>query len=253
MRNRLFQTKGIVLKSIKLNESDKIITLFSQDYGKIKAIAKGIRKTKSRFGSSLENLTLVKILAYKGNTLNIINQTEIMNTFFFHCKDLTRYGLATFCAEMVDKVSVEEDPNEMIYELLKKVLTLLKNEENPILLVESFKWKLFHALGYQPILNRCVQCGKKMDELQKYIFDIKMGGMVCLECREKNSLYQIQISSYFLRLLRRIISANLESIHNKQVIESALKELVLITDKYMSYHFEIRNRSKQFLQKLESL
>ncbi len=240
-----------MLKSIKLNEADKIVTIFSQDYGKIKAIAKGIRKTKSQFGSSLENLTLVKILAYRGNTLNIVSQTEIIDSFFPQCRDLKRYGLATFCAEIVDKMSVEEDPNELIYELLKKLLILLKNDEYPLLLVESFKWKLFVILGYHPVLDRCVECSQQIKKKQNHIFDIKRGGITCPVCFEKSSYYQVKISNYGQRLLRRIIAADLEMIHNKKVTQSGLNELIKITDKYMSYHFEIENRSKQFLHKLE--
>jgi DNA repair protein RecO (recombination protein O) len=98
--NRLFRTEGIVLKSIKLNEADKIITIFSNDYGKIRGIAKGVRKTKSKFGSSLENLSIVKLLIYKGKNLNIISQTDIVNSFFSKCKNLFKYGLAINCAEI---------------------------------------------------------------------------------------------------------------------------------------------------------
>jgi len=251
--NRLFQTDGIVLKSIKLNESDKIVTIFSQNYGKIKAIAKGIRKTKSQFGSSLENLTLVKILAFKGKNLSIVSQTEIIHSFFSQCKDLNRYGLAIHCAEIVDQISADEDPNKSMYELFKDTLILLKNERNPVLLVESFKWKLFTTLGYQPELNRCVHCHQQCKKKQYHIFDIQKGGIICPSCREASNYYQIEISNYCLRLLKRIIDADLCMIHNKKVVQSALYELIKITDQYMSYHFEIENRSKQFLNKLKSM
>jgi DNA repair protein RecO (recombination protein O) len=251
--NRLFQTKGIVLKSIKLNEADKIITIFSQNYGKIKAIAKGIRKTKSQFGSSLENLTLVKILAYRGRSLNIVSQTEIIHSFFLQCKDLTQYGLATFCAEIVDKMTGEEDPNELIYELLKNVLLLLKDEKNPLLLVESFKWKLFVILGYQPVLDRCVRCNRPIKKGEYHTFDIKRGGIVCSICQKESNSYHVEISNYCLKLLRRILAADLQLIHNKKITQSGLNELIKITDQYMSYHFEIENRSKQFLNKLKSI
>ncbi len=251
--NRLFQTDGIVLKSIKLNESDKIVTIFSQNYGKIRAIAKGIRKTKSHFGSSMENLTLVKILAFKGKNLNIVSQTEIINSFFSQSRDLNRYGLAIQCAEIVDKISVDEDPNEPIYELFKDTLMLLKDEENPVLLVESFKWKLFSILGYQPELNKCINCNQYIKKNKHYIFDIQKGGIICTSCQEANNYYQIEITEYGLRLLKRIIDASLGMIHNKKVVQSALYELIKITDRYMSYHFEIENQSKQFLNKLKSM
>jgi len=249
--NRLFQTEGIVLKSIKLNEADKIVTIYSKDYGKFRAIAKGVRKTKSQFGSSMENLTMIKLLAFKGKNLNIISQTEIINSFFLECKDLFRYGLATNCAEIVDKISAEEDPNKNFYELFKNTLLLLKDEKNPLLLVESFKWKLFVILGYQPELNRCVHCHKLINKRKNYIFDISKGGISCSNCQQETGYYQIKITDYLLKLLQRIIDADLEKIHNKKIIQSSLYELVRITDIFMLYHFEIENQSKHFLNKLK--
>ena len=249
--NRLFQTEGIVLKSIKLNEADKIVTIYSKDYGKFRAIAKGVRKTKSQFGSSMENLTMIKLLAFKGKNLNIISQAEIINSFFLECKDLFRYGLAINCAEIVDKISVEEDPNINFYELFKNTLLLLKDEKNPLLLVESFKWKLFVILGYQPELNRCVHCHKLINKRKNYIFDISKGGISCSNCQQETGYYQIKITDYLLKLLQRIIDADLEKIHNKKIIPSALYELVRITDIFMLYHFEIENQSKHFLNKLK--
>lgn len=251
--NRLFQTDGIVLKSMKLNESDKIVTIFSKNYGKIRAIVKGIRKTKSHFGSSMENLTVVKILAFRGKNLNIISQAEIINSFFQYCKELNRFGLAIQCAELVDKMSAEEDPNESIYELLKTILILLKDDKNPLLVAASFKWKLFTILGYRPELIKCVHCNRQIKKSTYHIFDIQKGGMVCPDCQNIRSPYQVEISDYCLRLLNRIIDADLGDIHNKTIIQSELVKLIKITDQFVAYHFDIENQSKHFLNKLKSL
>ncbi len=251
--NRLFQTDGIILKSMKLNESDKIVTIFSKNYGKIRAIVKGIRKTKSHFGSSMENLTMVKLLVFKGKNLSIVSQAEIIHSFFQYCKDLKRFGLAIQCAELVDKLSAEEDPNHSIYELLKTVLILLQDDKNPVLLVESFKWKLFMILGYQPELIRCIQCKRQIPKLPSYIFDIEKGGLICSAHQEINSHFQTTISDYGLRLLKRIMDVDLADIHNKAIHQSGLVELIRITDQFMNYHFDIENQSKQFLNKIKLL
>ena len=245
--NRLFQTDGIVLKSIKLNESDKIVTIFSRHYGKIRAIAKGIRKTKSQFGSSLENLTMVKIMAFKGKNLNIVSQTEIINSFFTQSKNLVSYGIAIQCAEIIDKLTEDEDPNESIYRLFKSTLILLKDEKNTALLLVSFQWKLFSILGYQPKLNKCIDCNGYIKENKDYVFDIQKGGLICNSCQTRNNYYQIKITAYCLRLLKRIIAADLPMIHNKKVLQSELGELAKITDRYMFYQFEIENKTKQFI------
>jgi len=251
--NRLFQTDGIVLKCIKLNESDKIVTMFSRHHGKIRAIAKGIRKTKSQFGSSLENLTLVKIMAFKGKNLNIVSQTEIINSFFPQSKDLISYGIAIQCAEIIDKITEDEDPNESIYILFKNVLMLLRDEENTALLLVAFQWKLFSILGYQPELNKCVHCNSYIKKNKYYVIDIQKGGLICNSCQMEYNYYQIKITGYCLRLLKRILAADLPMIHNKKVLQSELCELVKITDRYMFHQFEIENKTKQFLDKIKTI
>jgi|LDZT01.1.fsa_nt_gi DNA repair protein RecO (recombination protein O) len=251
--NHLFNADGIILKNIKLNESDKIVTIFTRQFGKIRAIAKGVRKTKSQFGSSLENLTQLRFLAFKGKSLNTISQTEIEYSFFPKSKDLMRYGAAIQCAEIIDKITEEEDPNEIVYKLFSDTLMLLSDEKNIGLLFSSFQWKLFSLMGYQPELNKCADCNCHIENSKNYIFDIAKGGIICNTCQNKNDFYQIRLSSYCLKLLKRIIYADLSIIHNKKVSKTALNELIKITTKYMSYHFEIENRTKQFMDKIKTL
>ncbi|MBN2394907.1 MAG: DNA repair protein RecO [Candidatus Atribacteria bacterium] len=245
--NRLFKSDGIVLKSIKLNESDKIVTIFTKDYGKIRAIAKGVRRIKSQFGSSLENLTMLKILFYRGRSLNIVSQTEIIHSFFPQCKNLERYGWAVLSSEMVEKMSVEEDPNETIYELLKTFLILLEDDENPLLLIESFKWKMLQILGYLPELQKCIYCKKPLKKEKYYFFNLVDGGVVCPQCRKRNDDNIIEVSDYCFRLLKRIIDVDLVKTHNKKVAQEGLDELVKITERYMSYHIQVENLSKKFI------
>lgn len=251
--NRLFRTEGIVLKSMRLNEADKIVTIFSYDYGKIKGIARGVRKTRSQFGSSMENLTIIKVLLYKGKNINTISQSEIISSFFPQTKDIFRYGLAIQCAEIVDKLSVEEDPNRGAYLLFKKFLLLLKDEQNPTLLVESFKWKLISLLGYEPELKRCIYCNNLLNNNGHYFFDIAKGGISCIRCLGKKGYYQIKITNYHLKLIQRILDADLEKIHNKEIDQSILRELEKITDTYLAFHLEIENQSRNFLNRIKLL
>ena len=251
--NRLFRTEGIVLKSMRLNEADKIVTIYSCDYGKIRGIARGVRKTRSQFGSSMENLTIIKVLLYKGKNINTISQSEIISSFFPQTKDLFRYGIAIQCAEIVDKLSIEEDPNRAVYALFKKFLLLLKDEKNPVLLIESFKWKLISLLGYEPELKRCIHCHNVLNNRSHYSFDIRKGGISCISCLDKQGYYQIKITNYHLKLLQRIIDADLEKIHNKEIDQSVLHELGKITDTYLAFHLEVENKSRYFINRIKLL
>ncbi|MDX9799187.1 MAG: DNA repair protein RecO [Bacteroidales bacterium] len=251
--NRLFRTEGIVLKSMKLNEADKIVTIYSCDYGKIRGIARGVRKTRSQFGSSMENLTIIKVLLYKGKNINTISQSEIISSFFPQTKDLFQYGIAIQCAEIVDKLTADEDPNRRVYTLFKKFLLLLKDEKNPVLLIESFKWKLISLLGYEPELKRCIHCHNVLNNSSHYFFDIKKGGVSCISCLDKQGYYQIKIRNYHLKLLQRILNADLEKIHNKEIEQSVLHELGKITDAYLAFHLEVENKSRYFINRIQLL
>jgi len=166
---------------------------------------------------------------------------------------LIRYAIAVQCAEIIDKITVEEDPNENIYKLFSDTLMLLSDEQNTALLLTSFQWKLFSIIGYQPELNKCVNCSCHIKDDKHYVFDIAKGGIICNFSKNIENYHQISISSYCLKLLKRVINADLYKIHNKQVSKAELVELVKITSQYMSYHFEIKNRAKQFMDKIETI
>lgn len=247
--SRLFKTKGIILKTMKYGEADKIVTILTEQYGKIRAIVKGVRKTKSQFGSSTEILTLIEILVYKGKNLNIVSQSEIINSFFPQCKDLKKYGLALHCAEIVDKITVAEDTNPDIYYLFKNIIHYLQACKNPLLLTESFKWHLFTFLGYQPILNHCIGCNKNIISTPYHILDIANGGIICRSCQTVTNANQVKISDYCLRLMKRILEVDLSDICNKKISSHIIDELSRITYQYMNYYFEINSSCFKFINR----
>ncbi|GAJ03578.1 unnamed protein product, partial [marine sediment metagenome] len=122
----LYKTEGIVLKSIEYQEADKIVTIYTKDYGKITAIAKGVRKTKSKFGSSLEILTYSIFLFYKGRNLDIVSQTEILESFFSTSKEVIKFAFAANCVEVVNRLTEEREINIGLFNLLKEVLHYLR-------------------------------------------------------------------------------------------------------------------------------
>jgi len=137
----LYKTEGIVLKSTEFEEADKIVTIYTKNYGKISAIAKGVRKTKSKFGSSLEILTHSIFLIYKGRNIDIVSQTEILESFFSTSKEVIKFAFAVNCVEVVNKLTEEREINIGLFNLLKEVLHYLRKTDDPKLLTLSFKWQ----------------------------------------------------------------------------------------------------------------
>ena len=246
----LYKTEGIVLKSMEYQEADKIVTIYTKDYGKITAIAKGVRKTKSKFGSSLEILTYSIFLFYKGRNLDIVSQTEILESFFSTSKDVIKFAFAANCVEVVNKLTEEREINIGLFNLLKEALHYLRESNDPKLLSLSFKWQTMSILGYRPSLNHCCKCNKNVEDQKEMYFHIKEGGLVCNNCTAKDKEGCIKASLYFSKLVRKILITPLSTISNATIPDEKMKELEKITDLYIAYHSEKSFKTDRFLKSL---
>ena len=246
----LYKTEGIVLKSTEFEEADKIVTIYTKNYGKISAIAKGVRKTKSKFGSSLEILTHSVFLFYKGRNIDIVSQTEILESFFSTSKEVMKFAFAANCVEVVNKLTEEREINIGLFNLLKEVLHYLRESNDPKLLTLSFKWQTMSILGYRPSLDHCCRCNKRVEEQKDMHFNIKEGGLVCNNCIAKDREGCIKVSLYFNKLVRKILITPLSTISNATIPDERMKELEKITDLYIAYHSEKSFKTDRFLKNL---
>ena len=246
----LYKTEGIVLKSMEYEEADKIVTIFTKDYGKITAIAKGVRKTKSKFGSSLEILTHSAFLFYKGRNIDIVSQTEILESFFSTSKEVMKFAFAANCVEVVNKLTEEREINIGLFNLLKEVLHYLRESNDPKLLTLSFKWQTMSILGYRPSLDHCCRCNKRVEEQKDMHFNIKEGGLVCNNCIAVDREGCVKVSLYFNKLVRKILITPLSTISSATIPDERMKELEKITDLYIAYHSEKTFKTDRFLKNL---
>ena len=246
----LYKTEGIVLKSTEFEEADKIVTIYTKDYGKITAIAKGVRKTKSKFGSSLEILTHSVFLLYKGRNIDIVSQTEILESFFSTSKNVIKFAFAANCVEMVNKLTEEREINIGLFNLLKEVLHYLRKTDDPKLLTLSSKWQTMSLLGYRPSINRCCRCNKGVEDQKEMYFNVKEGGLVCNHCIAEDNEGCISVSLYFVKLLRKILITHLSTISNATIPDNKMKELEKITNIYIGYHSEKSFKTDRFLKSL---
>jgi len=246
----LYKAEGIILKSSEFQDADKIVTIFSNNYGKIRAIAKGVRKTKSKFGSSMEILTCAIFLFYKGRNLDIISQTEILDSFFSTCKQINKYALAVNCAEVINKLTEDREINGNLYFLFKELLYYIKEAKDPKLLALSFKWKVLQVIGYKPSLFKCFRCNKKIEGEKEIFFRIADGGITCSKCARQDKKDYISITEYFIRLLRRILITSLSSISKATISRERIEELEYITNIYLAYYSDIIFKTERFLKNI---
>lgn len=142
-----YKTEGIILKRTDFGEADRILTIYTKHYGKIKALAKGVRKIASRKGGNVELFNHVSLFLAQGKNLDIVSEAEVINPFKSWRKDLKKIGLAFYFCELVDKLTPEAQANQVVFELLREYLEKISHE-NESGLARSFEEKLLEELGF---------------------------------------------------------------------------------------------------------
>lgn len=197
-----YRDSGVVLRTYKLGESDRIVVLFTEEHGKVRAVAKGVRKTRSRLGSRLEPMSHVSVLLYKGRELDIVNQVESVDSAVTLRGDLDKMTQGLAMCEAVDQMTPDREPAAHIYNMLVRALYTLGGSGSPLVLA-AFYWKLLASEGLQPELHSCVGCGEEADFVA---FDMVEGGVQCRSCRTGRS-----ISAAGLALLRMVLGGQLSN------------------------------------------
>src|SRR5881394_4309550 len=177
-----YKEQGIVLRSVKLGEADKIVSILTQGSGKVRGVAKGIRKTTSRFGGRLEPFTHVNLMLYRGRgALDTITQVEIIAPHRNIRDDLRLFAAGETMLEAVDKVAEEHERNVRLALLLLSGLRALDaRPADPAAVAESFTLKLLSLSGFHPALTACAVCGSADIRL----WSAGLGGAVCPSCAD---------------------------------------------------------------------
>ena len=179
MASHLYRDTGVVLRTYKLGESDRIIVLMTEGRGKVRAVAKGVRKTKSKFGARLEPMSHVALLLSEGRELDVVSQAESVESLAPLHADLDHMTRGIAVLEAVDQMALEREPNPQLYRMLVGVLRTIA-ERPSALVVPAFYWKLLSAEGVRPELDACVRCGESETLVA---FDVDQGGALCRACR----------------------------------------------------------------------
>ena len=149
-----YKTEGLILKRINFGEADKVLTIFTKHYGKICALAKGIRRITSRKGGNLELFNWVILFLFKGRNLDIITEAQVKDSFPGFRKDLKRIGIAYYFCELVDKLCPERQKNQEVFALLGQHLKGLEKKFDDsnyqTNFIRDFEVKLLEELGFWP-------------------------------------------------------------------------------------------------------
>jgi DNA repair protein RecO (recombination protein O) len=228
-----------VLRTYKLGEADRIVVLLTRARGKVRAVGKGVRRTRSRFGSRLEPTSHVALQLYEGRELDTVTQAETIDHLRSLREDFHRFARAEAMLEAADQLSPEREPNPALYRMLLGALRTLAADDAP-LVVPAFFWKVLALEGFRPVLDGCVVCGEPGPLVA---FDLDSGGALCRSCRRGTAL-----SAEALDLLRRILGGQLGSA--LATTESpATHEVDRLATGALEHHIERRLRAVQVLDR----
>jgi DNA repair protein RecO (recombination protein O) len=240
----LYRDSGVVLRTIKLGEADRIVTVFTHAHGKVRAVAKGVRKTTSKFGARLEPTSRVALQCYKGRELDIVTQAESIETHRVLREEYTLFTHAIPMLEAVDQVAQDREPNPALYRMLTGALRTLGERQSP-LVTPAFFWKLLSLEGFHPMLDACARCTGEAGsgDAELIAFDLEEGGTLCRACSRGGGR---PVSPLALDLMRRMLGGDL----NRALAEppnAAAHEVEHLGIRALEHHGERRLRSSTLL------
>lgn len=224
--------RGIVLRSYPFGEADRIVVLISPHNGKLRTVAKGVRKTKSRIGGRLESFADVDLVLYEGRNLDIVNQVSIRNAHSGMRSELDRVTAASTMAEGVDAVAQEDEPSVALFELLSAGLSTLDAGAAHPDLVTAFLLQLAGVIGLAPSLEVCAGCGRTTG-LNRFSFGA--GGVVCESCRPDGA---VRLRPGLTGYLAKLAESDFAALPPSDTAFSG--EAMGVVRRFMEYHLERR-------------
>lgn len=250
-RARLYRCEGVVIRRRDFGEADRLVTLLTDSYGKLRLLAKGTRRTKSRLAGQLEPYARTSILIARGRNLDIITQGQIVDPMRNLRQDERAISYAAHWAELADQLVVEHQENRPAYLALVRALTSLDHEREPRTTSRIAEWEFLAAAGVQPELFACTVCGARIEPGNNG-WHIEAGGVLCPDCRAREP-HATTVSTAALRVLRALGRGETERLHGLEISEELHAELEDMLITYMRSVAERDLHAFRILKRLEAL
>lgn len=204
---RTLRDHAVVLGSHKFGEADRVVILLSEGHGKLRAVARGVRKTRSSIGARLEPMNHVDVSLRCGRELDTVAEVTLVETFGHIRSDFDRMAQGMAMVEAVNKLTPDREPVPHIHELLVRALRSLDARVAPLTLA-GFFWRVLQVEGHEPRLRECVRCGTTIaGDASQVRFDIHEGGVHCTSCLGGSA-----ISAEALGILRRMLGGGMNEV-----------------------------------------
>jgi DNA repair protein RecO (recombination protein O) len=244
----LIRTEAVVLRRHDFGEADRLLTLYTARSGKLRAIAKGVRRPTSRLGGHLELFTHSNLLIARGRNLDIVTQVESIDGFTSLREDLWRTGLAYYVSELVDCLTEEHSENPLLFTSLVNALTRISEGIRPLDALHHFELQALSQLGFRPELRVCVRCRQGLQPVSN-AFSLSAGGILCGACRASDPLCRT-ISANALKVLRLCLDDDWSTTSRLRLDTKLSDEVEHLLNAYTQFIAETQLKSAGFVASL---
>lgn len=250
-RARTFRLEAIVLRHSDWGEADRLIALFSRQMGKLRAIAKGARRARSRKAGHLEPFTYVSLLLAKGRDIPIITQADTVEAFLPLKNDLLLTTYAAYTVELLDRFTIEGEENVALFRLIKDTLMRLAHAEPPSVVLRFYELRLLDLAGFRPQLFQCVRCHAEI-QAQDQFFSFAEGGVLCPSCGQKTNAAR-HISTQALKYLRHFQRSDYAEARRAKLSGEVNAEMETLLFNYFNFLLERRLNTPAFIQHIRQV
>lgn len=252
-----YRASGIIIKKSKVREADRILTIITDNLGKIKAYGRGLGKINSKLGGHLDLFTNSNLVLARGRNMPTLVYAKTQDNFKNIKSNLSKTGVAFYTGEILDNFLLEDYRDTRIHRLLYYFFSALNipeiEDENKIkILFWSFELKLLNLLGYLSNTVNCVKCNQGIKK-DKNCFDFTSGGFICSNCTNDSSSYSCQVDRDLVNLFNVILKQDAKTLISLKTERKKTLLIKEIIDQYMLYLINKEMKSSEFLDKINTL
>jgi len=244
--SRVYRTSALLVRQRNLAEADRIVIVLTPDRGKLSAVAKGVRRPRSKLAGALQLFSHARVQLSVGRSLDVITQAAPVEVFYHLREDLARFTHASYLCELVDTLTEERAPDPPVFDLARGALQALDAGADPATVVRAFELKLLTHLGYGPVIATCVSCGERVSG-EEAGFSVREGGVLCGQCRGRHGAGLL--GPGVLRAMRDLARLPLDGLAGRRLKAAVQEELERIVRSYVDYRVERPLRSAALLKR----
>lgn len=247
-QERSIRAEGVILRHSDFGEADRLLTIFTREMGKVRALAKGVRKVRSRKSGHVEPFTQTKLQFARGRDLLILTQAEAIAVYANLRDDLVLLGYASYVIELLDRSTYDEEENRPLYNLLTRTLTRLDRGDPPDLVSRYYELRLLDYVGFRPQLFTCTRCESEIQADDQF-FSATQGGVLCPRCGRRDPEAR-PVSMLALKYLRHLQRSSYRQASRAIIPPAVYNEMEILMHYYITHTLERGLNSPSFLRRV---